>query len=193
MVQSLAPGILIAAPPLGDPNFERSVVLLASHDEDGAFGWVLNGAELMKMSELLVRTGVLADGAMGVDKTCPGVVRRGGPVLEGQVWLVYPEEQRPSEIENQFRVSPGIFASASKDFLEALARGVAVPSVLGLAGYAGWGPEQLEREIGEGAWLPGAADPMLVFHTPVGDVWQRAYAQFGVSPIAFTSKTVGLA
>lgn len=193
MVQSLAPGILIAAPPLGDPNFERSVVLLASHDEEGAFGWVLNGTELMTMSELLVRTGVLVEGALGEQKRYPGVVRRGGPVLEGQVWLVYPEEQRPSEVENQFRVSPGIFASASKDFLEALARGIAVPSVLGLAGYAGWGPEQLEREISEGAWLPGAVHPGLVFHTPVADVWQRAYAQFGVSPIAFTSKTVGSA
>lgn len=193
MVQSLAPGILIAAPPLGDPNFERSVVLLASHDEDGAFGWVLNGAELMSMSELLVRTGVLARGALILDNSFPGVVRRGGPVLEGQVWLVYPEDQKPNELENQFRVSPGIFASASKDFLEALAGGIAVPSVLGLAGYAGWGPEQLEREISEGAWLPGAVDPGLVFHTPAADVWQRAYAQFGVTPIAFTSKTVGLA
>jgi putative transcriptional regulator len=188
MVTSLAPGILIAAPPLGDPNFERSVVLLASHDEDGAFGWVLNGIELMTMSELLVRTGVL-----GEEKVCPGVVRRGGPVLEGQVWLVYPEDQRPADVESQFRVSPGIFASASKDFLESLARGTVVPSVLGLAGYAGWGPDQLEREISEGSWLPGPVNPSLVFHTPPADVWHRAYAHLGVTPIAFTSRTVGSA
>jgi putative transcriptional regulator len=190
MPNSLAPGILIAAPPLLDPNFERSVVLLANHDHDGAFGWVLNGAELMSMHELLVRTGVVGKGQ---DLACPGVVRRGGPVQEGQVWLVYPEAERPADLESQFQVSPGVCASASRDFLESVARGTRVPSVMGLAGYAGWGPDQLEREIGEGSWLPVSVDPELVFHTAPTDVWRRAYELVGVPPIAFSSRTVGSA
>ena len=45
----LAPGLLIAAPPLEDPNFDRSVVLLASHGKNGAFGWVINGREVMTL------------------------------------------------------------------------------------------------------------------------------------------------
>jgi putative transcriptional regulator len=190
MPNSLAPGILIAAPPLLDPNFEQSVVLLANHDEDGAFGWVLNGEELMSMQELLVRTGVVAEER---DFLCPGVVRRGGPVQEGQVWLVYPEEERPSAFEAQFQVSPGIFASASRDFLESVSQGTPVPSVMGLAGYAGWGPGQLEREIGEGSWLPGPVDPKLVFHTSPRELWKRAYECIGIPPIAFSSRTVGSA
>lgn len=190
MPNSLAPGILIAAPPLLDPNFERSVVLLANHDQDGAFGWVLNGALLMSMQELLVRTGIVPGEAT---LKCPGLVRRGGPVQEGQVWLVYPEDERPEALDAQFQVSSGIFASASRDFLEVIARGTKVPSVVGLAGYAGWGPEQLEREIGEGSWLPVPVDPRLVFHTPAEEVWRRAYDSVGLSPIAFSSRTVGSA
>lgn len=187
-MSKLAPGILIAAPPLGDPNFERSVVLLASHDEEGAFGWVLNGSMVMPLSELFVRAGISED-----ERPCPGEVRRGGPVLEGQVWLLYPEEARLPEIDGQFRVSPGIYATASKDFLEALAEGASVPQVIGLAGYAGWGPSQLEGEIREGAWLPSSVDPEIVFQTQPKDAWQRAYERLGITPMAFTSKTVGSA
>src|SRR5688572_27582149 len=55
MMSELAPGLLVAAPPLGDPNFDQSVVLLAAHGDDGAFGWVINGRNLMTLSELLVR------------------------------------------------------------------------------------------------------------------------------------------
>lgn len=184
----LAPGLLIAAPPLGDPNFERSVVLLASHDEEGAFGWILNGARVMRMSELFMRAGISE-----AERPCPGEVRRGGPVLEGQVWLLYPEAERLAGVEGQFQVSPGIYATASKDFLEALARGAEVPQVIGLAGYAGWGPDQLEGEIREGAWLPSSVDPEVVFQTNPRDAWQKAYERLGLIPMAFTARTVGSA
>ncbi|MGC4066750.1 MAG: YqgE/AlgH family protein [Polyangiaceae bacterium] len=60
-MSGLAPGLIVAAPPLGDPNFERSVVLLASHGPEGAFGWIINGRELMPLSELLVRAEVTTD------------------------------------------------------------------------------------------------------------------------------------
>lgn len=55
----LAPGFLVAAPPLGDPNFDRSVVLLASHGDDGAFGWVINGPWVMSLEDLITHAGVV--------------------------------------------------------------------------------------------------------------------------------------
>src|SRR6476646_3872274 len=60
---SLAPGLLVAAPRLGDRNFDRSVVLLAAHGPDGAFGWVINGREVMTVDELLTRAEVPGTGA----------------------------------------------------------------------------------------------------------------------------------
>lgn len=187
-MSSLAPGILIAAPPLGDPNFDRSVVLLASHDEEGAFGWVINGAQVMSLSELLVRAEILEERL-----PVPGLVSRGGPVSEEQVWLVYPEGSKLSGVEGQFDVAPGICATASRALLERLAEGEEVPELRAFAGYAGWAPGQLEDEIRAGGWLPGPIDHDLAFRTPLAEVWQRAFERLGTSPIAFTARTVGSA
>src|SRR5688572_32766398 len=89
---SLAPGFLVAAPPLGDPNFDRSVVLLAAHGPDGAFGWVINGRELMTFGELLVRAEIAE-----IPPEVPGSVRVGGPVSPEQVWVVYRSDERFAE------------------------------------------------------------------------------------------------
>mgnify|MGYP000935248292 CR=1 FL=1 len=57
----LAPGLLLAAPRLEDPNFLRSVVLLGQHDDDGAIGWVLNGQPLPPVSRVLRDAGLVPD------------------------------------------------------------------------------------------------------------------------------------
>jgi putative transcriptional regulator len=187
-MSSLAPGLIVAAPPLGDPNFDRSVVLLAAHGPDGAFGWIINGRELMTVPELLVRAEI-------TDKLIQtsGAVRVGGPVSPEQVWLVYRTEEQLPDIEGQFEVGAGITASASRKVLEAVARGYTPKSLLGLVGYAGWAPMQLENEIRSGAWLPTDVTPDIVFDTPSSETWTRAYERVGTTPIAFTTRTVGSA
>ncbi len=187
-MSNLAPGLLVAAPPLGDPNFDRSVVLLAAHGPEGAFGWVLNGRNLMTVSELLTRAEVTT-----AKLSLPGMVRVGGPVSPDQIWLVYPSSQRFEGLEGQFEVAEGIMASASRKLLEALAEGASAPSLLGLAGYAGWAPNQLEDEIRAGAWLPTDVEASLIFETPPTELWQSAFEHIGVTPMSFTSKTVGSA
>ena len=176
----------MAAPPLGDPNFDRSVVLLAAHGPDGAFGWIINGREVMTLSELLQRSDVTSE-----DVPIDGTVRIGGPVSPEQVWLVYKAEDRFEEIEGQFEVGSGVIASASRKVLETIAGDRASRSVMGLVGYAGWAPSQLEEEIRVGAWLPTDVAETLVFNVPREEIWQRAYEYIGTSPIAFTSRTVG--
>lgn len=188
LMSSLAPGLLVAAPPLGDPNFDRSVVLLAAHGPDGAFGWVINGPTLMTIAELLVRADV-TDRLVDV----PGNVRTGGPVSPEQVWLIYKAEDRFQDIDGQFPVGDTIVASASRRVLEALATGTSAGSLMGVAGYAGWAPSQLEGEIRAGAWLPIDLDPALVFDVPPDKAWEQAFTNVGASPMAFASRTVGSA
>ncbi len=187
-MSELAPGLLVAAPPLGDPNFDQSVVLLAAHGDDGAFGWVMNGRNLMTLSELLVRAEVTAS-----EVDVPGVVRVGGPVSQEQIWLVYRSEERFEGVEGQFEVGVGITACASRQALEAIANGAHSSSIVGLAGYAGWAPKQLENEIRGGAWLPTDVAPSLLFDVPSAELWRKAYERIGTTPIAFTSRTVGSA
>src|SRR5690606_16754993 len=148
-MSELAPGLLVAAPPLGDPNFDQSVVLLAAHGDDGAFGWIINGKQLMTLGQLLIRAEVTES-----EVDIPGVVRLGGPVAQEQIWLLYRTQDRFEGVEAQFDVGAGITACASRQVLDALAQGTSSASALGLAGYAGWAPSQLENEIRAGAWLP---------------------------------------
>ncbi|MGC4090460.1 MAG: YqgE/AlgH family protein [Polyangiaceae bacterium] len=183
----LAPGFLVAAPPLGDPNFDRSVVLVAAHGDEGAFGWVINGREVMSLSELLVQAKVSK-----APNGLTGSVRVGGPVSPEHVWLVYREQHRFPDIDAQFEVGPGVLACASRRVLEALAEGDVPPNLFGLVGYAGWAPGQLENEIRVGAWLPVGLDVRLVFDEPREKLWERAYELAGTTPMAFTSR-VGLA
>ena len=184
----LAPGLLVAAPPLSDPNFDRSVVLLASHGPEGAFGWIVNGREVMTVGELLDRADVTS-GAFPLR----GGVRIGGPVAQEQVWLVYRTEDKLDGFPEQFDVGSGVTASPSRKMLEAVADGRGPRSLMGLIGYAGWAPWQLEDEIRTGAWLPTDADATLLFDVPRGDMWQRAYERAGTTPIAFSTRTVGSA
>lgn len=173
---------------MGDPNFDRSVVLLAAHGPDGAFGWVINGRELMTLPELLVRAQI-TDRHIEV----PGRVRLGGPVAREQVWLIYRSEERFDDMVGQFDVGKGITACASRKVLEAVAEGHAPKSLVGLVGYAGWAPDQLENEIRAGAWLPTDVDPEVVFDVPSEAAWARAYELVGATPMAFTTRTVGSA
>ncbi len=187
MSSVLAPGLLLAAPPLSDPNFERSVVLLSAHSEEGAFGWVLNGQQAMSLSELLVRADLESD-----ELEVPGVVRIGGPVSQDQVWLLYPSGTLPAELEGQLEVAPGITASASRKVLEIVSAGQIPDVLITLVGYAGWGPWQLENEIKSGAWLPTDVNAEIVFDAPE-NLWARAYARVGATPMSFTTRTVGSA
>ncbi|MFO7178622.1 MAG: YqgE/AlgH family protein [Pseudomonadota bacterium] len=185
-MSDLAPGFLVAAPPLGDPNFDRSVVLLAAHGAEGAFGWIINGREVMTLAELVVRAGVAS-----TEPPIRGGLRIGGPVAPEQVWLVYRARDRFPDIEEQLEIGPGVIACASRRVLESLAAGHQIDGVFGVRGYAGWAPQQLEAEIRQGAWLPTDLDPELVFARPE-ELWQKAYAGVGATPMAFSSR-VGLA
>ncbi|MDX2053397.1 MAG: YqgE/AlgH family protein [Polyangiaceae bacterium] len=186
-MSKLAPGLLLAAPPLGDPNFDKSVVLLASHGDEGAFGWVLNGKHLMTLSDLLSRAEIVENSEVA------GSVRIGGPVSQEQVWLVYPSKFRFEDVEGQFEVYPGITATASRKVLELIAEGNVPEPLICLAGYAGWGPDQLEDEIRRGSWLPTDVDPQIVFEVSPEQCWHRAYERVGTTPMAFTTRTVGSA
>ena len=184
----LAPGLLVASPPPGDPNFDRSVVLLAAHGPEGAFGWIINGRELMTLPELLVRS--------QITELPPAIscsVRVGGPVSPEQVWLVYRSDERFEDHEGQFEVGTGITATASRKVLESIAAGTVPRSLVALVGYAGWAPGQLENEIRNGSWLPIDVAPELLFETPCEHAWTAAYARVGTTPIAFTTRTVGSA
>lgn len=147
-VSSLTGRLLVATPALADPNFDRAVVLLLDHDEEGSLGVVLNRPTPVGVGDILESWGGLAGD--------PGVVFQGGPVsLDSALGLaVIPGDEGPLGWR---RVHGAIGLVDLETPPELLAR--ALGSLRIFAGYAGWGPGQLENELTEGAWYVVESEP----------------------------------
>ena len=172
MKDLLAPGFLIAVPQLLDPNFRKSVVLLLQQSDDGALGIVINFDSPLLLKDLCVDHEISYAG--DPDKR----VRKGGPVQPEQGIVLFGDEHPDPEGRP---VVEGLHVSASRGTLGRLCN-LARARFHCFSGYAGWGPGQLEREIAEGAWVIGAADPETVLDTPPENVWSRCLHSMGIDP-----------
>jgi putative transcriptional regulator len=151
-----AGSFLVARPILQDPNFRQSVVLLLQHGAEGAFGLVVNRPAKVKETPFPVFAG----------GPCPA---QGLLMLHGQKEWV----DLSPHTEGQ-QIAPGLFmgdAACLKRATEASTHGSVQFRVF--AGYAGWGPGQLERELAAGAWAITAATGQLLFEVPIEELWDR--------------------
>lgn len=193
MSARLAPGFLIASPPLGDPNFERTVVLLALHGSSGALGFVINRLAPLKLGEVMSLAGY--GPRIGA---APGPVLVGGPVEPGSGWILAGDPALVEGAEGVLDVSERVRISSSRLAFDAVARDLEEPEGRGFGrrvlclGYSGWGPGQLEGEIAQGAWLPAPFDEAVLFEVELERRWEAAHALIGVSPaMGIGMRTVG--
>jgi putative transcriptional regulator len=192
-IHTIEPGLLLAAPRMGDPNFEGTVVLLGAHEEGGSLGWTLNGANLANAAEIIRATG-LVTASEKLPPLFDADALSGGPVSPESVWILYRRTAGNEPLPGSLMVGDEIAVTSSVDALRTLIAGVGPSEVRLLIGYAGWGPGQLEREISKGTWLPAAADAKLLFEEPPSTLWQRAYAgAIGTIPAAFVGSKRGSA
>jgi putative transcriptional regulator len=165
-VESLKGKLVIAAPALIDPNFARTVVLVVDHDEHGAMGIVLNRVADADLADAVPD---LADRAE-VDE----LLFVGGPVQESNVLLLGDF----CDLEKAAPLVAGSIGMVGADTdLEELAD--TVSRARAFAGYAGWGPGQLEAELEEEAWI--TADPLpgdLLTDEP-DDLWSATLNRKG--------------
>jgi len=164
---SLAGELLIAAPKLQDPPFERTVILLARHSKEGALGIVINRPR----GERPI-AGVLA--AMGADAAgITGSVRifAGGPVSPEIGFVIHSAEYRLSDTLD---IDGRVALTAIPDVLRDIGVGKGPKKSLVAFGYAGWAPEQLEDELAHGFWLTVPEDLGLVFDDDRARVWDDA-------------------
>jgi len=195
MSQSLAPGLLIASPPLGDPNFDRTVVLLALHSEEGALGFVVNRTARLTLGELLEHAGY-----EGLSPD-PSPVWIGGPVQPQSAWVLLDDSTVEAgdgviEIGSRLRVSSSrAHFDQIAEQLRKRRRGRSAPARrMVMLGYSGWAPEQLEGEIARGAWLPVPLDESIVFDVDAEQRWEKAYALLGLRPFdGMTMRGIGQA
>ncbi len=173
--------LLIAMPGIGDPRFERALILICAHDEEHAMGLALNQpVEGLTVPDLLERLGVKATIRLPDD-----LVLMGGPVECERGFVLHSADYQG---ENSIAVGAGVSLTATREVLDALASGDGAPARSFLAlGYAGWGAGQLEEEIKQNVWLTCEADDALVFDHDYGRKWTRALAKLGVDPERLSS------
>lgn len=169
---SLTGSLLVAAPSLGDPNFERTVVLLVDHDEDGALGVVLNRPTRVDVREIL---------PMWQDHAAqPAVVFHGGPVGRDSALAVAALPTPPGDageplgFRHVFDRLGLIDLDAPPEILVAELTGLRV-----FAGYAGWGPGQLEDELAEQAWYVVASEATDAFSADPEHLWRDVLRRQG--------------
>jgi putative transcriptional regulator len=178
MPSQLAPGFLVAAPSLLDPNFKRTVVMLVDHRPEGSLGFVVNRPAQVQMGAMLSRLGLRAEG-----NDLPNAsVLVGGPVNPQTGWVVFEQGQLSAKSEDVVRLSDRLAVSASRELLEALVAHRGPERMLLVLGYSGWGAGQLDAEIAQGAWIPVDFDERIVFDTPFEERWASTLRILGIDP-----------
>lgn len=181
----LAPGLLVAAPALADPNFAGSLVLMAEHHGEGALGFVVNRPAPISVADVL--GGVDADLRRTAEALgrAEGQVLVGGPVQPERLWILFrPVPTVPAPETGSVKVGDELALGGSRELLESLVRGPGGPFLL-LLGYAGWAPMQVEKEISVGAWVPMPLTADLVFDVPLEKRWETAVRRLGLDPGEF--------
>lgn len=170
---SLAPSLLLSMPQLTDPNFARSVVLLCEHGEEGAFGLIVN-----RPAEATAAEAVQLEPAIEHPNDIPLLL--GGPVEPQRGWILTTSQVDGVDSRG---LGAGLYLSASPLLLRrALGTHPPPKRTIVLAGYAGWGPGQLDAELAESAWLIMPVELDLIFEIPSAAVWEMAIRRLGADP-----------
>ncbi len=155
--------LLIASRDLLDPNFSKSIVLLLHYDDDGAFGVMINRRTQMRPTEILPDVDALED--------YRGLIYLGGPVSLGNLVVLLRTEESTGAAEP---IIDGVVVLTSFESLnEIVTRNPAEASLRLYAGYAGWGPGQLDRELARDDWHLIPARSEDVFSDKPDELWQR--------------------
>jgi putative transcriptional regulator len=170
---SLAPALLISMPQLIDPNFARTVVLLCEHAAEGAFGLIVN-----RPSQVTAAEAVQLEPPVERANELPLLI--GGPVEPQRGWIL--TASAPEDVESH-ELGSGLYLSASPVLLRrAITTRPAPRRTHVLAGYAGWGPGQLDQELADSAWLIVPVELDLIFEIPAAAAWEMAIRRLGADP-----------
>ncbi len=171
--------LLVSMPQMLDPNFSRSVVLLAEYGKHGAFGLVVN-RQMPEPAHAVIR----AEPPIDIRRDVHLFV--GGPVEPSRAWvLTAHKELDPEALE----LASGVFLSASPDLIRHALQSPPDATLRVIIGYAGWGAGQLDEELASSAWLMAPVDVNLVFDTPLDGMWEAAIRTLGADPSALQASS----
>jgi putative transcriptional regulator len=175
-VEPFRPALLLSMPQLLDPNFSRTVVLLCEYTPDGAFGLVVN-----RPTDMAATSMVRLEPPIDVGNDLRLWI--GGPVDPQRGWMLLGEEPNA-----EYRtIRDGLYLSTSPFLLRQVLETRPAPRARVLAGYAGWGPGQLDEELAQSAWLMSDIELDLIFDIEASAMWETAIRRLGADPSTLTT------
>jgi putative transcriptional regulator len=159
--------ILISEPFLNDPNFKRTIILLAEHTEEGSVGFVLNKPTEVKISQMI-----------NDFPEFDSLVYYGGPVQLNTLQFIYRGE---NVIDGSIEIMPGLFWGGSFDILKTLIKSnsVSPADFRFFIGYSGWGEGQIDDELELNSWIVAEATIENIFSEEPDKLWREVLKKMG--------------
>jgi putative transcriptional regulator len=164
--------LLLAMPGIGDPRFERAVIAVCSHDDNGALG--------IGIGRVVPRLGLHALlGQLDIDpgKAPDAPIHFGGPVEPQRGFVLHGQDWGG---EDTLHVGKRWALSGTLDVLRAIAEGRGPTRWLVALGYAGWGEGQLDQEMTRHGWFATPGEDGLIFEGATENRWTAAFASAGI-------------
>jgi putative transcriptional regulator len=178
-IPTLAPVLLVSMPQMLDPNFSRTVVLLAEYGTHGAFGLVVN-RQMPEPAHEVIRP----DPPMDIRKDVH--LYLGGPVEPNRAWVL----TRHRELDGDaLEITDGVYLSAAPTLIRHALQSSPDPQVRLVIGYAGWAAGQLDVELAASSWLMAPVQPDLLFDIPIDAMWETAIRRLGAEPSALQTSS----
>ncbi len=159
--------LLISEPYLGDDNFERSVVLIGSHNEEGSLGFVMNKKSGMLLSDVVEELG-----------TFDAPLYIGGPVEQDTLHFIYRNEL---PLEGTIPLMENLFWGGNFEHLKIILRNgnMNQQDIKFFLGYSGWSIGQLEKEMKEKVWIVHRLTSQTLFELDTEDMWRGILKNMG--------------
>ncbi|QIW16606.1 hypothetical protein A4G20_09815 [Pasteurellaceae bacterium RH1A] len=170
---------LIATPDMDDDYFDRSVIYVCEHNDNGAMGLMITAPTDLSVLELLARMDFMM--ANQRDYSKDQIVLSGGPVSQDRGFILHTKTGQ--DFLHSYPIADDVMLTTSGDILDTFGRETAPEKFLVCLGCSTWKPGQLEYEIAKNYWLVSPANHKTLFDTGYLDRWVEANELFGIEGI----------
>lgn len=185
---SLEGKVLIAMPGMGDPRFDRALIFMCAHSDNGAMGIIVNKvAPLMSFGDLAGRLDMFSGEELAAiqPEIRNTAVLFGGPVETNRGFVLHTSDYFSAE--SSMPIGRDMALTATLDILKDMATGRGPRLAMLALGYSGWAPGQLEDEIQRNGWLHCDADESMLYGQEHDGKYDHAMKKLGIDPSMLSS------
>ncbi len=159
--------LLIAEPFMKDPNFKRSVILLTEHNNEGAFGFILNQPLELTVNDTL-----------NDFPEFDAPVYMGGPVQPDSLFYIHTQGDN---IEGSQHIIDDLYWAGNFDQLKQMITDQQIfpNEVKFFIGYSGWDNNQLNDEINSNSWVISNLNNFTLSDLNNDDLWKKSLKRMG--------------